>query len=195
MSEDLIKQIDFFLNSYGGTYPLSREEFQVLRKSLESRFEGKVAPEVKSEPEEAPMASWEAMTRPGQIKKGDRLRLGMNDKTLTVTALEILNPGQPTEEIVYNRKRNFFFIVSKVLEGSSYVKTVEFMKAGGGRHTGDRLCEEKTESIMERGYAHCGYVLANPVGEYCIINGSAVRWLGNSQMWTLMHAENPEVEL
>lgn len=188
MSSGLIKQIEFYYGHFGGDYPLTQKEFSEIRKLLGAPNEASVSRDHTNEQASQPTA-WRNLTGVGQIKKGDCLRIWLGDKTLTVKAQAILNPGQTSEEVVYNRKRNYYFIVSMVLDGSSLVKAVEFMTPEAGRHTGDHLCEQKTESIMERGYAHTGYVLMSPVGEYCVINGSAVRWMDKDQMWTLMHPD------
>lgn len=57
------------------------------------------------------------------------------------------------------------------------------------RNTHDILCERKTQSIIDDGYSHNGYVLKRKE-EWCVINGSAVRWLTNIEMWELMHPSN-----
>lgn len=55
-------------------------------------------------------------------------------------------------------------------------------------YTGDTLCEAKARSVADRGYDHVGYVLQNPTTkEFCIINGSAVRWVKFEDMWNIMH--------
>jgi hypothetical protein len=61
--------------------------------------------------------------------------------------------------------------------------------AGYGWNTFDHLCESKARDIAGRGYSHVGYVLRDANGDYCIINGSAVRWLNKHECWKLMHPD------
>lgn len=61
---------------------------------------------------------------------------------------------------------------------------------------GARLTAEKTASIEGFAYYHqykiSGFVLCNENGDRCIVEMSAVRWLKNQNMQTLMHGtESP----
>ena len=59
-----------------------------------------------------------------------------------------------------------------------------------GRRTGDRLCELKTQDIIERdSYKHVGYILHREHRGFCLVNGAAVRWLTDDECWQLMHGD------
>jgi hypothetical protein len=70
----------------------------------------------------------------GQIKKGDLISLELAGKRICVTAREILNQGTDREEIVYNRRRNHYFITSMVLDGTSNHKNVYVIPAVGAEN-------------------------------------------------------------
>jgi len=59
-----------------------------------------------------------------QIKVGDVISLVCGDKHICTTAKEILNAGTNREEVIYNRKKNHYFITSMVLDGTSTHKHV-----------------------------------------------------------------------
>lgn len=60
----------------------------------------------------------------GQIKAGDVISLVMAGRRICTSAKEVLNAGTRKEEIVYNRKKNHYFITSMVLDGTSNHKDV-----------------------------------------------------------------------
>lgn len=64
------------------------------------------------------------VTKFGQIKTGDVISLVCGDKHICTTAKEILNAGTNREEVIYNRKKNHYFITSMVLDGTSMHKHV-----------------------------------------------------------------------
>ncbi len=76
-----------------------------------------------------PVATWVALTAAGQLRKGDKIRFRFGQETLTETVALVLDAGTEREEIVYNRKRNFYFITSKALAGTSSAKEVEVLRA------------------------------------------------------------------
>lgn len=67
----------------------------------------------------------------GKIKKGDLISLELAGKRICVTAREILNHGTDREEIIYNRRKNHYFITSMVLDGTSSHKNVYVIPAVG----------------------------------------------------------------
>ena len=65
-----------------------------------------------------------ALTGFGQIKEGDRLHVTFDGKRVKYKAKEVLNPGTIHEEIIVNKKRNYYFITSMALNGTSWAKDV-----------------------------------------------------------------------
>lgn len=56
--------------------------------------------------------------------------------------------------------------------------------------TGDKQTDEKVRQIIEQnGYKLSGVVLINGHGDRVIVEMGAVRWLGNEEMWRLMHPD------
>lgn len=70
-------------------------------------------------------SEWAPVTGPGQVKVGDRLRFTIGDKSYSERAKIILHAGTDKEEVIYNRKRNFYFITAMVMSGFSNHKNVE----------------------------------------------------------------------
>lgn len=67
----------------------------------------------------------EKLHRCGQIKKGDALILETKSGAIISSKAKILvNASSQKEEVVYNKKKNFYFITSMVLDGSSWIKEV-----------------------------------------------------------------------
>lgn len=73
----------------------------------------------------APDEFWRPLVMAGQVREGDRLRFTIGDKAFTERAKSILNPGTEAEEVIYDKGKNFYFITSMVLSGSSQHKNVE----------------------------------------------------------------------
>lgn len=74
------------------------------------------------------VATWVALTAAGQLRKGDKIRFRFGEETLTETVAMVLEAGTEREEIVYNRRRNFYFITGKALAGTSSAKHVEVLR-------------------------------------------------------------------
>lgn len=75
---------------------------------------------------------WVPLNRAGQIKAGDWFHCMMAGRFICAKAKQVLNPGTANEEIVYNRKKNHYFITRMVLDGTSNHKDV--MVAEGWRN-------------------------------------------------------------
>lgn len=73
--------------------------------------------------------TWVKFTSYGQVNIGDKLRFNIGDRIYHERVKLILNRGTNNEEVVYNQKRNFYFISSMVLSGGSNHKNVEIMKS------------------------------------------------------------------
>jgi len=67
---------------------------------------------------------WVPLNRAGQIKVGDWLRFLMAGRFISAQAKLVLNAGTAKEEIIYNRKKNHYFITSMALDGTSSHKDV-----------------------------------------------------------------------
>lgn len=134
-----------------------------------------------------PLATWVALTAAGQLRKGDKIRFRFGQETLTETVALVLDAGTEREEVVYNRKRNFYFITSKALAGTSSAKEVEVLRtmaappaAAHGdeavRKDSERyrfLKSEVNQSLMER--LDCNY----PSNEWDIHIDAAMRAQGD----------------
>lgn len=77
---------------------------------------------------EQDVSQWEPVTGPGQVKKGDKLRFTIGDKSYKETARLILHPGTDKEEVIYNKYQNFYFITAGIGSFSNH-KNVEFLAA------------------------------------------------------------------
>lgn len=67
------------------------------------------------------------LREPGQIKEGDLLRFSTSDGMEEAIAREVLYPGTDTEEVIVNKRRNYYFITAKAIEGTSWVKDVQII--------------------------------------------------------------------
>lgn len=69
---------------------------------------------------------WKNLRSVGEIKKGDEILLLHKGEAQIHHAEEILMQGQPTEEILLNKKDNLYFIVSMAIDGTSWAKEVKY---------------------------------------------------------------------
>lgn len=79
--------------------------------------------------------AWDALARPGQIQPGDQLSFTVGGSLICAPVALVLFPGTDREEIVYNRKKNHYFITSMALDGTSSHKSVRVRSGavGGAR--------------------------------------------------------------
>jgi hypothetical protein len=77
------------------------------------------------------VSKWKFVTEVGQVLPGHRLRFTIGDDQHHASVKQILNPGTPSEEIIYDKGRNFYFITSMVAAGTSNHKNVEFFDTRG----------------------------------------------------------------
>lgn len=71
-------------------------------------------------------SGWSALTAPGQVAVGDFVSFTLSGKPVCATVGQVLHAGTDREEIVYNRKKNFYFITSMAINGTSSHKAVSF---------------------------------------------------------------------
>lgn len=64
------------------------------------------------------------LTDYGQVNEGDFMILDLCGQRMCLKAHKVLQKGTVNEEVVYNRKKNFYFITSMVLDGTSNHKNV-----------------------------------------------------------------------
>lgn len=98
---------------------ISRQAPSCLARSL-ARAARTACPGVLAEHE----FQWERLAHPGQIKAGDQLEFQVAGSKITAIVREVLNPGTTQEEVIYNRKRNHYFITAMALDGTSSHKQV-----------------------------------------------------------------------
>lgn len=66
----------------------------------------------------------------GQILKGDKLIIISADGSVKkAVARDVLNKNTRQEEIIINKKKNLYFIVSMVIDGTSWAKCVALAPA------------------------------------------------------------------
>lgn len=70
---------------------------------------------------------WQRITEPGQVKVGDKLRFTIGDVTFNERVKLIVNEGYPDEELIYNKRRNFYVITSNAITNFGSSKNVEFL--------------------------------------------------------------------
>ena len=69
------------------------------------------------------------VTSEGQIKKGNKLKItgksSRDDQTVTVKQI-VTSDGN--EEIIINKKKNYYFITNLLITGKSWASKVEILK-------------------------------------------------------------------
>lgn len=67
---------------------------------------------------------WTEVRAAGQVRAGDKLRIyDAQGEIKHFRVHEVLNPGDPKlEEIIVNRRRNFYFITRMLLDRTSWAK-------------------------------------------------------------------------
>lgn len=71
----------------------------------------------------------ERVTACGQIKQGDKLVLVVGYKgTLKIATAKMVLCSGPKEEIVYQKRKNYYFATRLVLSGTSWVKEVYIVR-------------------------------------------------------------------
>ncbi len=68
--------------------------------------------------------SWKPLTGPGHIKQGDWLSFTVAGKHFCAQAKLIIDSGSEREEVVYNRKKNHYFLTAMAVDGTSNHKGV-----------------------------------------------------------------------
>ena len=74
-------------------------------------------------------ATWQPITGPGQVRIGDELYFTIGDEEFYESAKAILDPGTDKEEIIYNKRRNYYLITSMALANKGSQKNVKFRHA------------------------------------------------------------------
>jgi hypothetical protein len=77
----------------------------------------------------ASASGWQPITKPGQVRVGDKLRFTIGDDRYSETAKELLHAGTEQEEIIYNKRRNYYLITSMAIANRGSQKNVEFLAA------------------------------------------------------------------
>lgn len=80
------------------------------------------AGKVDAEPEEC----WQDMTGYGQVKAGDFISFFIGDTHYDERVVEVLDAGTDREELIYNKKKNFYVISKNVLTGFGNVTKFRF---------------------------------------------------------------------
>lgn len=77
-------------------------------------------------------SGWVPLVGAGQINPGDYLSFTLSGKPVCVKAQQVLATGTDREEVIYNRKRNHYFITAMALDGTSSHKDVYVRSAVAG---------------------------------------------------------------
>lgn len=72
-------------------------------------------------------ATWQPITKPGQVKVGDKLRFELCGESKTHTVKLVLDAGTDREEIIYHKANNWYVITSNAIAGMGSQKNVEFL--------------------------------------------------------------------
>lgn len=72
---------------------------------------------------------WKRITAPGQVKVGDKLRFTIGDSAYRETVKQILDPGTDREELIYNKRMNYYVITKNAMTDFGSSKNVEFQSA------------------------------------------------------------------
>lgn len=73
--------------------------------------------------------AWQPLAAPGQIQVGDWVSATVAGSFICARAQLVIEPGTGREEIVYNRKKNHYFVTSMAVDGTSSHKGVLVAKA------------------------------------------------------------------
>lgn len=76
--------------------------------------------------EDSARLEWRRITAPGQVKVGDKLRFMIGDVLFNERVKQIINEGRADEELIYNKRRNFYVITSNAITNFGS-KNVEFL--------------------------------------------------------------------
>ncbi|MDY1310850.1 hypothetical protein [Pseudomonas aeruginosa] len=87
---------------------------------------------------------WQPLTAVGQVEIGDLLRFTVGGKEIEVSARLVIAPGDPKEEIIYNRGKNHYFITSMAVDGTSSHKNVMVK-----RHNGKTVSEGLLRQLLD----------------------------------------------
>lgn len=71
--------------------------------------------------------TWQRVTAPGQVKVGTKIRFMLGDELRHETAKLILHAGTAKEEVIYNKRQNWYFITSMAMNGTGSQKNIEFL--------------------------------------------------------------------
>ena len=72
---------------------------------------------------------WQPLSAPGQVQDGDWLSFTVAGRFICAQARLVIDPGTDKEEVVYNRQKNYYFVTSMAVDGSSTHKGVRVAKA------------------------------------------------------------------
>lgn len=103
----------------GGCNPSKDELLSSLRYMAELATK-----QVTPQPEQNGLDRWSPLTAPGQIKAGDWLSFTVAGEFKCAKVKKVLHGGTDREEIIWNRRRNYYFVTRMALDGTSTHKRV-----------------------------------------------------------------------
>jgi hypothetical protein len=85
------------------------------------------------------MTQIQSINNYGQLEEGDLIIIEFkNGKVLSKKVNEVINKNTEKEEVIYNIKKNYYFITSMLLDGTSFVENVS--KIIKGKRVGMGKC-------------------------------------------------------
>jgi hypothetical protein len=72
-------------------------------------------------------AGWLPITAPGQVAVGDKLKFTIGETEYRETVKQILDPGTDKEELIYNKRRNYYLITSMAIANKGSQKNVRVL--------------------------------------------------------------------
>lgn len=81
------------------------------------------------------VAAWQSITAPGQVKVGDKLRFTIGDSNYNETVKQVLDAGTEREELIYNKRMNYYVITKNAMTNFGSSKNVQFLRATTGSAT------------------------------------------------------------
>jgi hypothetical protein len=77
---------------------------------------------------------WLPITAPGQVAVGDKLKFTIGEAEYRETVKQNLDPGTDKEELIYNKRRNYYLITSMAIANKGSQKNVRVLAVAAPAH-------------------------------------------------------------
>jgi hypothetical protein len=95
----------------------------------------KVSRPTSAEGKDSERLDWQPISAPGQVKAGDKLRFHIGDALYNETVKQVLDAGTDREELIYNKRLNYYVITKNAITNFGSSKNVTFQRASTGKDT------------------------------------------------------------